>query len=301
MPEAVSEPRPEIEAAKPLEPVPVRSIVQRARALPLPRKLVALALLFAGLVVVLHLGPRPYGDLPGPQVLFLLGSSFRDIAGAYQAGAGLEPVPGEASLSERSAYRRELWLHEAGVMRELAIRVLEGVALACLTGSLLLLGWRQRRLRRKAREEGARMEPRLLRVETQEGSVPLDPASVGLTAPAPATPPAAAAAPPAPPPTIPAVASPDAYALQPLPPGANPAPDEESGEIKRPENLAERIKDLPPEATQGPKTPRPPVLLHETADHVVVRPSDKKPDAPPEGEAGSGATEPPPPEGKPKG
>src|SRR5207249_5422363 len=128
-------------------------------------------------------------------------SAFGDLAKAYRDSAGLEILPGEAPLDERAAYRRELWMHQAGIANELVVRVCEYAAVASLAGALLAALSRRRRERRLAEERGDRVEPRLLKTEGRDAPI----------APAPS---------PSPTPAL------DTFALQPLPAGPVAARDD---------------------------------------------------------------------------
>ncbi len=154
------------EASAPiLEAAPKRVVVRRAVKVPLPRRLLAMALIFGLLALVLNALPRPYKPVP-VMVVRALGAGFDDTRAAIAAAESLEPVAGEATPAERRAYRWELWQHDFGIARELVLWVAFRAAGLCLFGAVGAAAFQYRREQRRLVDAGARLRPEVLRTET---------------------------------------------------------------------------------------------------------------------------------------
>lgn len=153
---------------------PQRAIVRKAERVPLPRRLVLMALAFGFLSLVLGALPRPWkpldkGVIVPDGLLSRLGESFGDTAAAIKPADGLEPLAGEASTQDKTRYRRELWMHRWwGVEREIVLWWSERLTALCLFGAAGLTFARMRRESRAMRRRGARLDPEILRRESIE-------------------------------------------------------------------------------------------------------------------------------------
>src|SRR3954470_7253848 len=108
-----------------------RSVVQKAQRLPLPRRLIALAVLFAALTIALDALPRPYEYAP-VSLLLSLQSDYAALGAVYAAQIpALEPVAGEADSGERSSIVWSLRRHRLGLFRELTLRLSIWIAGCC--------------------------------------------------------------------------------------------------------------------------------------------------------------------------
>ncbi|HVO30643.1 MAG TPA: hypothetical protein VMV18_07900 [bacterium] len=157
-------------SAPPAAPAPAqRTILRRAEKVPLPRRLVAAALIFGVLAIVLNALPRPYKPVDTFFVLTDLGHAYADSRAAVASVDGQEEIAGQAPAKERGAYRRELWVHEwIGITRELALRVSVWLCGVSLLGAVGLIARRAREERRALEAKGARLAPQLLRTEVIE-------------------------------------------------------------------------------------------------------------------------------------
>lgn len=154
------------EASTPvLDAPPKRVVVRRAVKVPLPRRLLAMALIFGILALVLNALPRPYKPVP-VMVVRALGAGFDDTRAAITAAESLEPVAGEATPAQRSAYKWELWQHDLGIARELVLWVAFRAAGLCLFGAVGAAAFQYRRDQRRLVDAGARLRPEVLRTET---------------------------------------------------------------------------------------------------------------------------------------
>ena len=172
----MSEERATQEMAPEPEPAPrERAIVRRAQRVPLPRRLIAMGLLFAVLALALHGLPRPWQPIPTRTVRAMSGA-FTDLRGVYRGeAAALKPVTGEATADERTAYSRQLWRYAwLGAFREIILRFSEWGAGTCVLVALGMVVVQRRRDRRTAAASGARLEPTTLRRETLAGETLLD-------------------------------------------------------------------------------------------------------------------------------
>lgn len=167
MSEAAEQPAPEQPAAAPVAPPAKRVVLTRAARVPLPRRLIATALLFAVLALALHALPRPLQPLP-TSVVNGIGDDNDRLRAVYRAPLPENPdgARGFASAEERRAYSWELWRYSRiGVMRELLLRWSERLAALCLFGAIVAAGVQRRRDRIASASRGERQAPELLHEE----------------------------------------------------------------------------------------------------------------------------------------
>lgn len=144
-----------------------RVVLTRAARVPLPRRLIATALLFAVLAVALSALPRPFEPLP-TSVVHGIGDGNDRLRAVYDV-----PLPEEAARSrglasaeERSAYSWELWRYSRlTVLRELVLRWSERLAALCVLGAVVAAGLQRRRDRKASAARGDRQAPELLHEE----------------------------------------------------------------------------------------------------------------------------------------
>ena len=144
-----------------------RVVLTRAARIPLPRRLIATALLFAVLTIVLHALPRPFQPLP-TSVVHGIGDGNDRLRAVYRVPLPADPAPprGLASAEERRAYSWELWRYSRiGVMRELLLRWSERLVALCVLGALVAAGLQRRRDRLASAARGDRQAPELLHEE----------------------------------------------------------------------------------------------------------------------------------------
>lgn len=273
------------DAAPTLEPAQ-RVVVRRAERVPLPRRLLAMALLFGILALVLNALPRPYKPVP-LFVVHSLGTGFDDTRATISAAEKDEPVAGEATPEERRAYKWELWRHSwGGIARELALRTAFFFSGLCLFGSAGAAAREYRRSQKVMTRAGARLQPEVLRTETirEDGPPPivLPKTDAPLLPDLPPPPPIVVDAPMA------GFAVPDAKPAEKQPPALDPAlaklgfeplptpPVDDEGE-KKPPNLAERTATTTvSSAPVAPPPAEPPLPIGIAAElRPVVRPGTK--------------------------
>lgn len=271
-----------------------RTVLAKGQRIPWPRRLIATGLLAAVLALALHALPRPYQTIP-TGVVRGLGDSYGSLRDSYNNEvAALEPVAGEVSAAERTAYARELWRYRwFGSFREILLRFSEWLAASCMFVALSLIVVERRRTRREMKARGAVTSPTVLRHETLAGDALTPP-------PAPDSPPVAHADDATPPfPTA------NASAMRPVPlretgdevtpPHPTQIPSQQIGALElRPSpfdddddldratnnqapNLAKRNLASARPATAAPPTPGLPVFFAERRHpeaHPVVHPGD---------------------------
>lgn len=163
-----------------------RSVVAKGERVPWPRRLIATGLLAAVFALALHALPRPYQQIP-TGVVRGLGDSYGNLRSSYRNEvAALEPVAGEASAAERTAYARELWRYRwFGSFREILLRFAEWLSASCLFVALGLIVVERRRTQRAL---SSRTGETLLRHETLAGDPIVTPSPAPEAAPVPPVP-----------------------------------------------------------------------------------------------------------------